>query len=84
MQASDDIEDNWEQLLIVLGRAAQRQLVSHDNERSAAMIQLRAILIFLDQTAARGLITSIAYFVWRVGASGLWCQASQNTGAEET
>jgi hypothetical protein len=59
MQASDDREDNWEQLLRVLGRAAQRQLVSDDNERSAAKIQLRAIVTFLDQTAASGLITPL-------------------------
>ena len=38
MQASDDIEENWEQLLRELGRAAQHRLVSDENGRSAAMI----------------------------------------------
>lgn len=56
MQASDDIEDNWEQLLRELGKAAQHRLVSDKHGRSAAIIQLRAILTFLDQTAASGLI----------------------------
>ena len=66
MQASDDIEDNWEQLLRELGKAAQHRLVSDKHGRSAAIIQLRAILTFLDQTGVRA-DNSFTYSVWRVG-----------------
>jgi hypothetical protein len=55
MNARADIEDKWEQLLAALGEADKLRLCSNDEGRSAAILQLCAIVDFLDQTTARGL-----------------------------
>src|SRR5262245_20163432 len=54
MHARSDIEDQWEQLPWALGTAEQFCLsnASDDEGRAAAILQLRAILTFLEQTTA--------------------------------
>ena len=52
MDARAGIEDKWEQLLWALAVAEQFRLCSDDAGRGAAISQLRAILNFLDGTAA--------------------------------
>jgi hypothetical protein len=52
MDARTDTKE-WEQLITTLGEAEQNRLLSDDDGRSAAIIQLRAILIFLHSTNAR-------------------------------
>jgi hypothetical protein len=55
MDARADIEDKWEQLLWALGEGEKLRLCSDDDGRTAAILQLHAILEFFGQTAARGL-----------------------------
>jgi hypothetical protein len=49
------IEDKWDKLLAALGEADKLRFCSDDGGRSAAILQLCAVLDFLDQTDARGL-----------------------------
>ena len=49
-------EDKWKQLLADLGAARMYHIVSDDNARNAAILQLRTILNFLSQNDARHLI----------------------------
>jgi hypothetical protein len=55
MDARAAIEDKWEQLLWALAEAEKLRLCSDDDGRTAAILQLHAVLEFLDQTAAHGL-----------------------------
>jgi hypothetical protein len=56
MDAHADIEDKWAHLLTALSTAAQLRLLGSDTyERSAAIIQLKAILDFFRGTAAQSL-----------------------------
>jgi hypothetical protein len=55
MNARADIREKWDQLLAALGEAAQLHLVSEDDGRSAAIIQLAAVLDFFRGTAAEHL-----------------------------
>jgi len=50
MDARANIQDKWDELLTALGVAAQLHLVSNDEGRSAAILQLSAVLKFLEQT----------------------------------
>jgi len=52
MDARADIGDEWKQLLTALSIAAQLNLVSNDDGRHAAILQLSAVLNFLEQIDA--------------------------------